>query len=67
MEEIKNAHRQLVSECERLAFKCQVAEEDRQKLLLKVEKRQGEVNAVITEKNQVQSLLREKDVLIESL
>jgi len=44
-----------------------VAEEDRQKLLLKVEKRQGEVNAVITEKNQVQSLLREKDVLIESL
>jgi regulator of replication initiation timing len=29
MEDIKNAHRQMLSECERLSFKCQVAEDDR--------------------------------------
>jgi regulator of replication initiation timing len=29
LEELKNSHRQMISECERIAFKCQVAEEDR--------------------------------------
>lgn len=50
-----------------MQFKCQVAEEDRQKLLLKVEKRQGEVSAVITEKTQLQGVLREKDLMVDSL
>ena len=66
-EEAKNEKRVLQGEVERLAFKAQCAEEEKQKLMLKVEKRAAEVNGVIAEKAQQQSLLREKDLVIENL
>ena len=67
LEDERNEKRNLISETERLAFKAQVAEDDRQKLLLKIEKRQSEVNSTLAEKNSLSGLLREKDLLIESL
>lgn len=66
-EELKNEKRLLQSENERLSFKLQSTEEEKQKLLLKVEKRQSEVSGALTDKANQQTLLREKDSLIESL
>lgn len=55
------------SEAERAQFKVQVAEEEKQKLMLKVEKKHSEVSLALGEKAQLSGLLREKDILIESL
>ena len=44
-----------------------MAEEERQKMLLKVEKRSTEVATAMTERATLQSILREKDQMIESL
>lgn len=66
-EELRNALRLAQTECERAAFRCQVAEDERQKLLLKVEKRQAEVSGGLAERAQLQAVLREKDALVEGL
>jgi len=50
-----------------MTHKVQIAEEERQKMLLKVEKRSTEVATVMTERATLQSILREKDQMIESL
>ena len=44
-----------------------MAEEEKQKMMLKVEKKQSEVSQTLGEKAQLSGLLREKDILIESL
>lgn len=67
LEDERNEKRTLLSEVERLAFKAQVSEEERQKMLLKVEKRQSEVNSSLAEKASLNGILREKDLLIETL
>lgn len=67
LEDVRNERRVLEGEAERLKFKASVAEEDRQKLQLKAEKKQAEVNACLLEKAQMQTLLRDKDQINESL
>lgn len=64
---MRNERRVLEGEAERLKFKASVAEEDRQKLHLKAEKKQAEVNACLLEKSQMQTLLRDKDLINENL
>lgn len=67
LEEARNERRVLEGEAERLKFKAGVAEEDRQKLMIKAEKRQAEVNACLLEKAQLQTLLRDKDQINDNL
>ena len=67
VEEERNQKRQLQSEVDRLAFKHACADEEKQKLLLRVEKKQAEVAGVRLEKAQLEGYLREKDVTVEAL
>ena len=50
LEESRNEKRLLNSETERTAFKAQCSEEEKQKVLLKLEKRSAEVNIALSEK-----------------
>ena len=52
---------------ERLTFKLQQSEDEKQKLNLKVEKKNSEVHGVINEKNNYEHLLRDRDAIIENL
>ena len=65
LEEARNQARALTSEVERLQFKATQAEEERQKMMLKLEKRATEVAQVMTERANVQAVLRDKDLTIE--
>jgi len=67
LEELRNQARSLTSEVERVTFKQQTAEDEKQKLLLKLEKRATEVASSLSEKANLNSFLREKDLLLESL
>lgn len=50
LEDARNERRVIESEAERLSFKTRVAEEQSQKLALKVEKQKAEVNAMALER-----------------
>ncbi len=50
LEEARNQHRLLTSECERLSFKLSCSDEEKQKHMLKLEKRQSELSAYLAEK-----------------
>eukprot|EP00347_Sterkiella_histriomuscorum_P015883 403355323 len=67
LEEERNQKRQIQSELDRVAFKLNCVEEEKQKLMLKVEKKQGEISNTHLEKNKLDSVLREKDALIDTI
>ena len=67
LEEARNQIRSLTSEVERCQFKTSQAEDERQKIMLKLEKRSTEVAQVMTESANMQAILREKDLTLDQL
>ncbi|CDW85959.1 UNKNOWN [Stylonychia lemnae] len=67
LEEERNQKRVIQSELDRVQFKLQCAEEEKQKLLIKVEKKQSEIAHTQMEKNKYENILREKDSMIDTL
>lgn len=67
LEEERNQKRVLQSELDRVTFKYNCGEEEKQKLMLKVEKKQSEISHLMMERTQHEGLLREKDSLIDTL
>ena len=67
MEEERNSKRTLSTECDKLRFKLKCVEEDLLKAGLKAEKKSQEANAFANEKTSLLSLLKEKEILLDSL
>jgi hypothetical protein len=66
LEEERNLRRSLSTELEKLKFRIKCVEDDLQKAQLKAEKRSQEANAAHTEKTSMLSLLKEKEILLDS-
>lgn len=67
IEEQKNKLRDKVSEAERSDFKCQATLDENQKLQLKIEKKSNEVHQAMTEKVQLENIVKSKDQMIDTL
>ena len=67
VEEERNSRRLLSSENEKLKFRVKCLEDDMQKQCLKVEKKSQECNATISEKNSILSILKEKEIMLDSM
>jgi len=67
MEELKNKMREQESECERAQFRCQASMDENQKMQLKLEKKSNEVHQAMTEKVQLENLVKSKDQMIDTL
>ena len=67
MEEERNSKRTLSTECDKLRFKLKCMEEDLLKAGLKAEKKAQEANAFSNEKTSLLSLLKEKEILLDSM
>jgi chromosome segregation ATPase len=66
IEEERNLRRSLTTELDKLKFRTKCLEDDLQKAQLKAEKRSQEANATSTEKTSLLSLLKEKEILLDS-
>ena len=67
LEEIKNKLRSQESECDRLQFRAQATNDENQKLQLKLEKKANEVHQAMTEKVQLENVVKSKDQMIDTL
>ena len=52
---------------DRITFKFNVSEEEKQKMQLKMEKKQSEIAYAVMERNKLEGILREKDAMIQTL
>lgn len=67
LEDERNIRRTLNTDNEKLKFKVRTLEDDLQKQTLKVEKKVQEINSVESEKASVLSLMKEKEILLDSM
>lgn len=67
VEEERNQRRSLTTETEKLKFRLKCLEDDLQKQSLRAEKKTQEANAAGNEKTSMLTLLKEKEILIDSL
>lgn len=67
LEEERNLRRTLNTEHEKLKFRVKCLEDDLQKQCLKAEKRLQEANAATNDKTSLLSLLKEKEIMSDSL
>ena len=67
VEEETNQRRSLTTETEKLKFRLKCLEDDLQKQSLRAEKKTQEANAAGNEKTSMLTLLKEKEILIDSL
>jgi chromosome segregation ATPase len=67
IEELKNKLREQESEVERCQFKCQASADENQKMHLKMEKKSNEVHQALTEKVQLENIVKSKDQMIDTL
>lgn len=67
LEEERNNRRMLNSENEKFKFKIRCLEDDLQKACLKAEKKVQESNALSSEKNALLGLLKEKEIMLDSM
>jgi len=66
VEDERNQKRLLQSEADKLSFKAKCAEDEAQKLRLKAEKKAQEVTGLLSERNSMTGIMKEKDLLIDS-
>lgn len=66
VEDERNQKRLLQSEADKLSFKAKCAEDEAQKLRLKAEKKAQEVTGLLSERNSLTGIMKEKDLLIDS-
>ena len=67
MEDERNNRRVINSENEKFKFKIKCLEDDLQKACLKAEKKVQEANALTSEKNSILGLLKEKEIMMDSM
>ena len=67
LEDERSSRRLVSSENEKFKFKIKCLEDDLQKACLKVEKKVQELNGVTNEKNSLLSLLKEKEIMMDSM
>ena len=67
MEDERNLRRSLATECEKLKFRVKCLEDDAHKAHLKAEKRAQEAQAAENDKTSMLTLMKEKDILLDSL
>ena len=67
VEEERKQRRSLTTETEKLKFRLKCLEDDLQKQSLRAEKKTQEANAAGNEKTSMLTLLKEKEILIDSL
>lgn len=67
VEDERNLRRTLNSENEKLKFRIKCLEDDLQKQCLKAEKKTSEANSANNEKTSLMTVMKEKDILIDSL
>lgn len=67
MEDERNLRRSLATECEKLKFRVKCLEDDSHKAHLKAEKRSQEAQAAENDKTSMLTLMKEKDILLDSL
>lgn len=67
LEEERNSKRLIQSDLDRLTFKYSCSEEEKQKLLLKLEKKQSEVANVMLSRSDMEGILKDKQVLVDSM
>jgi hypothetical protein len=66
LEDERNQKRLLQSENDKVSFKSKCTEDEMQKIRLKTEKKAQEVTSLLTEKNSITGIMKEKDLLIDS-
>lgn len=67
LEEERSSRRVVYSENEKLKFKIKCLEDDVQKANLKAEKKLQELNGITNEKNSLLGLLKEKEIMLDSI
>lgn len=66
-EELKNKHREVQTELDRVTFSSKNIKEEQQKMWLKMEKKSNEVHQAQTERVQLENIVKSKDQMIDTL